>query len=121
MDGFLIGMVITGLCGLLITALGFYMMITGRGSFLIAGFNTMPKEQKEKYDSNAMSKFIGRIVLVPVGILTVLFALGLTFGVRGSEIIPWLLWFTIIAYTVIVTVISIFAVIYFNTGNRFRK
>lgn len=118
MEGFLVGMIITGVFGLLFSVLGFYMMFTGRGSFLIAGYNTMSKEEKEKFDSKALSKFIGKCIIMPTGLLTILFAIGLTYGVRHNIT---LLWTTIIAYCVIVTGLCIFAVIYLNTGNRFRR
>ena len=118
MSGSIIGMLITGVFGLLFTLLGIYMALTGRGSHLIAGYNTMSKADKGKYDSKALSKFIGKTVLIPVGLSTVLFAVGLTFGATHSNL---LMWITIIAYCLIVTGLSIFAVIYCNTGNRFRK
>ena len=117
MDGFAIGMIITGAVGVLCVVFGFYML-SGRGSFLIAGYNTMPKEEKEKYDIKGLCKFIGRKILIPVGLLTVFFAVGLTIGVQDNNTV---LWFTIIAYTIIVLALSVFAVVYLNTGNRFRK
>ncbi|MEK6266410.1 MAG: DUF3784 domain-containing protein [Clostridium sp.] len=34
------------------------MLLCGKGSFLIAGYNTMPKEEKDKYNSVKLSKFL---------------------------------------------------------------
>ena len=34
------------------------VFINGKGSFLIAGYNTMPPEEKEKYDEVALCKFM---------------------------------------------------------------
>ena len=39
--GGVVGVALTGLLGLILAALGIYMMFTGRGSFLIAGYNTI--------------------------------------------------------------------------------
>jgi len=117
MDGFVIGMIITGLCSLLFTVLGIYMMLTGRGSFLIAGYNTMSKKEKGKYDNVSLCKFIGKFIIL-IGISTILFAIGLTAGAMYSVL---LLWITIILYFIIVMGFSLFVVIYCNTGNRFRK
>ena len=82
------------------------VLLRGRGAGLIAGYNTMSEEEKAKYDAPAMCRFVGKILL-PIGILTpfVLFGKG---------------WFAL-AYGVIVAGLSAFAVIYANTGNRFRK
>ena len=117
MNALVISMIITGLCGLLFTALGIYMMLTGRGSFLIAGYNTMSKKEKEKYNSVDLCKFIGKFIII-IGVSTILFAIGLIVGAMYSGL---LLWITIILYFVIVIGFSIFAVVYCNTGNRFRK
>ena len=118
MTGFFIGMIITGALGLLLTVLGLYMVLTGKGSLLIAGYNTMPEDEREKYDNTALSKFIGKAIITPLGILTVLFALGASFGFKYNIS---LFWVAVIIYSVIVTGLSIFAVIYLNTGNRFKK
>ena len=85
------------------------VLLSGRGSFLIAGYNTSSKKEKEKYDSRALSKFTGKILLIIT--LSVPMALGDMFGM------PWLT----ILFVVIVTVVTLFAVIYLHTGNRFKK
>lgn len=117
MDGFTIGMIITGVTGLFLAILGIYMMITGHGSFLVAGYNTMSKEEKEKYDDKALCRFVGKF-LIMVGLITVLFAIGITLGAKYSVS---LLWITIIAYSIVVTAGSLIVAIFLNTGNRFRK
>ncbi len=37
------------------------VLSSGRGSFLIAGFNMMPEEEQQKYDEIALCKFMGKI------------------------------------------------------------
>jgi uncharacterized membrane protein YedE/YeeE len=84
------------------------MFLKGRGSMLIAGYNTMPKNKREQYDAKALCKFIGKIIL-PIGILS------LFLGV--SSIYPWFPW----VYGGVILGLCVFAVIYLNTGNRYKK
>ena len=98
-----------------ILVIGFFVILgiilsIGKGSFLIAGFNTMSKEEKEKYDSISLSKFMGKFMFIiaicitlfllsDIFMLEILFNMGLT-----------LFWISLI-----------FVIIYANTGNRFKK
>ena len=100
---------ITSVTGLLLLIMG-SIMLSGRGAFLIAGYNTMSKSEKEKYDAAALCKFIGKIILA-MGVTTPLIAIGAIYN------ISWL----IVFYTVITLGLSAFAVAYCNTGNRFKK
>lgn len=86
------------------------ILLTGRGADMIAGYNTLPKTEKDKYDSVALCKFVGKIVL-PIGVLTPLVAVGEMLDM------PLLIYGKI----AIILGMVIFAVIYVNTGNRFRK
>jgi len=100
-------LIITGALGVLIIVLAI-ILLTGRGSNLVAGFNTMPKDEKTKYDAKALSKFIGKILL-PIGILIPL---------SGKESIAgWYAW----VFVAVTLGLCVFAVIYANTGNRFKK
>jgi hypothetical protein len=117
MDGFLMGMVITGLTGLLFTVLGVYMTITGRGAKLIAGYNTMAKDEQKKYDIVALCKFIGKYIVV-IGLSTMLLAFGMTFSINYSSF-PVLI--ITIVYCILVAGGGAFVAIYCNTGNRFRN
>ncbi|WP_234447108.1 DUF3784 domain-containing protein [Virgibacillus salexigens] len=38
------------------------ILINGKGSSLIAGYNTMPPEEKEKYDTVSLCKFMGKMM-----------------------------------------------------------
>lgn len=99
---------ITGALGLIITALAL-LLLSGRGAFLIAGFNTLPKSEQAKFDSQALSRFMGRLLL-PIGLLMPAVALG------GILSLSWIG----LVYTVLVVGLVVFAVIYANTGKRFR-
>lgn len=102
-------LIITSIIGLLFTVMAL-VLLTGRGAFLIAGYNTASKKEKEKYDSKALCRFMGKILL-PIGIFTPLVAIG------GIYEIDWMN----TLYTFGVIALSIFAVIYANTGNWFKK
>ena len=71
------------------------MLSLGKWSFLIAGFNTMTKEEKSKYDVMSLCKF----TLSDIFMMKILFNIG----------------------TVILIVSIIFTIIYANTGNRFER
>jgi ABC-type Na+ efflux pump permease subunit len=101
-------LIITGVlsAGLIAAAI---VLLTGRGSWLIAGFNTMTKEEKEQYDKRALCKFMGKILL-PIGMLTPLPVLS------GILDMSWLG----IVFPLSIFVLVIFAAIYANTGDRFK-
>ena len=82
----------------------------GKGSFLIAGYNTSSKEEKEKINEKALCKFMGKAMF------------GIAFSVFLwvlSDIlsIEWLFTCGLILFFAIL----IFILIYANTGNHFRK
>lgn len=82
----------------------------GKWSFLIAGFNTMTKEEKEKYDVISLCKFWGKCMF--------LFAFCITLFLL-SELWEMKILFNI-GFTLIFA-ITLFMLVYSNTGNRFKK
>jgi hypothetical protein len=82
----------------------------GKGSFLIAGFNTMSQKQKEEYDVVSLCKFMGKYMFI-ISFCITLFALSDTFGMKVIFNVGLVLFLTS----------TIFIVIYLNTGNRFKK
>ncbi|WP_077324745.1 DUF3784 domain-containing protein [Virgibacillus siamensis] len=83
---------------------------SGKASFLIAGFNTMSEEEKEKYDQIALSKFMGKMMFALSFSLMIL-VLSETLENR------WLL----IVGPVLFIVIFVFMLIYTNSWERFKK
>lgn len=86
------------------------MFSMGKGAFLIAGYNTMSEEEKGKYDTIALCKFMGKMM----------FAL-------SFSMIFWILsdllqanWLFIVGLVLFFGIV-LFLVIYANTGNRFKK
>ncbi|MGY4796273.1 DUF3784 domain-containing protein [Lysinibacillus fusiformis] len=82
----------------------------GKGAFLLAGFNTMAQEEKERYDERALAKFMGKMMY------------GYCFCVLLwilNEILhtQWLFNVGLVLFVAL----TIFLLIYVNTGNRFKK
>ena len=83
---------------------------TGRGVDLVAGYNTMPKDEKEKINKEALCKYMSRLMFILAGCWAVL-------GV-GVEIEKmWLFW---CGFGLFIAV-TIFFAIFLNTGNRLDK
>lgn len=82
----------------------------GKGTFLIAGFNTMSQEDKKQYDEKALAKFMGKMMYrycfcVLLWILDEIFHTQWLFSVG----------------LVLFVALTIFLMVYVNTGNRFKK
>ena len=82
----------------------------GKGAFLIAGYNTAGLEEKKKYDEKALCRFVGKLMTALAGCCAGI-ALGTALDCMA------LVWCGIILQILLVFA----AVIYANTGNRFRK
>lgn len=85
-------------------------LVNGKGSFLIAGYNTMSAEEKEKYDKTELLKFIGKMMFV-LAFSMILWVLSEVYG------IDWLF----VAGLILFIFITLFMVIYVNLGQKFRK
>lgn len=86
------------------------VLINGKGAYLIAGYNTMSREEKAKYDTVALCKFMGKMM----------FALSISmvfWAVSEAYEITRLFYFGLVLF--IATVI--FMLIYINKGSRFLK
>lgn len=86
-------------------------LLRGKAAWLIAGYNTMNQEEKTHWDGPALAKFVGKILLA-LGLATLPYGVGI-FYFR----LQWLTW----VYLAFTGGLSVFAVIYCNTGNRFKK
>ncbi|OZS76699.1 hypothetical protein CF394_15320 [Tetzosporium hominis] len=87
-----------------------YFLSQGKGAFLIAGYNTMSKKEKAKYDELALCKFMSK-VLYGISFSMVLLSLS-----EWLEM-PILMWIGIAFMTGLI----VFTLVYSNTGNRFRN
>lgn len=100
------------LTGLFLAGLG-GVIRSGRASWLIAGYNTTSKEEKEMYDERALSKAVGNLLFILGGIYILISIAGFL-NLPNFRLIMTL-------GMVLFFVITIAAVIYMNTGNRFKK
>ena len=105
----IVACIIIGILMLSLIALS-VVLLMGKGARLIAGYNTLSIEEKAKYDSAALCKFLGKYLL-SVALLMPAIPSG------GLFQINWLA-AVFIAYVLISAIIVIS---YCNTGNRFKK
>ncbi|MEK4197971.1 DUF3784 domain-containing protein [Cytobacillus sp. FSL K6-0265] len=91
------------------TVLGVFLFY-GKGTFLIAGFNTLPKKEKAKYDQQALSKFYGKTLLA----LSVSMILWLVSDILQNNLL-------LIIGLILFTGIIIFSLVYSRFGDRFKK
>ena len=82
----------------------------GKGAFLIAGYNTMSKAKKARYDKNALCRFMGKLMFA-LAACWIPVALGTALG------LGWLYGAGIAAYLLVIGG----GLIYANTGHRFQK
>ncbi len=83
---------------------------SGKGANLIAGYNTAPKAERDKYDQKALCKFVGKL----------LFALAGSWGVIAlSEMFQMMafLWIGLVLFFAVIVA----GIVYMNTGKRFQK
>ena len=101
----LIGGVICLVMGLIIQS--------GKANSMIAGYNNLSEEDKAKWDPAALSRFVGRVILIlPAGILLIACIPILL------DVYPIIFLF---ASWILYLVIMVGGVIYLNAGNRFKR
>ena len=86
------------------------IFLNGKGAFLIAGYNTTSKAEKQKTDEKKLCSFMGKMMFILAGCWLV---------IASSEIFKamWLLWVGLCLFFVV----CVGAVIYMNSGNRFKR
>lgn len=97
---------------------GFLLLLIGliirifKTSGLIAGYNTASREEKEKYNEEELTRFVGNMLIVSAAILLIAGFLSIT------GIIPK---YMAAASWVLFSLVLVGGVIYMNTGGRFKK
>ena len=82
----------------------------GKVAWLISGYNTSSKEEKEKYDVEALCQGVGHFLFALAGTLLIPAAGGLL-NAEWAVHTGWILF-------VLATIVFL---IYANTGNRYKK
>lgn len=102
-------LIVHGFVIALLLALG-VVFRRGKGAFLIAGYNTAPKAEKETVNEKKLCRYTGNLMFVLAGCWSV---------AALSEIFQmlWLLWLGYILFFIAV----IAGIICINTGNRLKK
>lgn len=72
------------------------ILMSGKGGFLIAGYNTAPKEQKRKYDEKKLSRIYGIGMLIIALCVSLVYAMGEEKAEVLSRVMPVILIVTII-------------------------
>ncbi len=62
------------------------LIFSGKGNFLIAGYNTLDKEEKDKYNIKTLGKVVGG----GLGIITIITALIMLFNAELPSRLSWL-------------------------------
>lgn len=89
------------------------ILSTGKANFLIAGYNTSSKEEQEKYDGKALSKYMAKLCFV-LGIIMLAVPLSDVLNIGSFNVVFW-------GSNVAFIVVIIGSIIYMNTGNKFQK
>ena len=84
-------LIIMGLCAVVLFILGLFMK-KGKGLMLLAGYNTMPKAERDKIDKSVLSKIAGNLML----------RLALAFALLGVTIYLGLTWATIVVLVIVI-------------------
>lgn len=77
------------------------VLLSGKGSFLIAGYNTASKETKQKYDAKKLCRVVGG----GIGVCTIILAVAVFYEFEGF-VIPWLM---PIAFLAVIAVVAVLA------------
>ena len=86
------------------------ILLSGRGAWLIAGYNTMPPEEKARYDQKALCRTMGKLLLTMAACVA-LATVG--YGLDRS----WLVW----CGFGLLTVVMIGGAVYVNITDSVKK
>lgn len=82
-------------------------------TWLISGYNTASKQEKQRYDIRKLCKYMGNFIFILAGIFFVMATTSVLIS-QYSERITWI-GFGVLAVTVVC------GIVYLNTGNRVKK
>lgn len=98
---------IMGICAVLSLILGLFIR-SGKGLMLIAGYNTTPKEERDKIDKKELSKVAGNLIL----------RLALVFALLGITLYFNIIWATAALFIIILIDTCVTAVKLSRKGTR---
>ncbi|WP_418992239.1 DUF3784 domain-containing protein [Alistipes sp.] len=86
------------------------LFLTGHGAGLIAGYNTLPEKERERYDKRALCRFMGKFMFYAAACVALIGADDLLPG-KGLAL----------AGGIWLTIGVVFMLVYANTKGRFLK
>lgn len=78
------------------------ILLSGKGSFLVAGYNTASQAQKARYNKQKLSRVMG----IGLGLITILVAVFAALQENAPDYLLWLLPIAIIVIVIVMTVLS---------------
>jgi|SRR5699024_242344 len=85
-------------------------LINGKGTNLLAGYNTMSKEKKERYDNTAVAKLLGKVAYA-LAFSNLLWLIGDIYHIK---------WLVITGLSLLIIIIVSF-IIYFKKSDNLKK
>ncbi|WP_320163050.1 DUF3784 domain-containing protein [uncultured Trichococcus sp.] len=82
-------------------------------TWLISGYNTAPREEKQKYDIEKLCKYMGNFIFVLASIFFVMAITSLLFNKNVDTI-------TRFGFGVLI-IVTVSGIVYLNTNNRVKK
>ena len=86
------------------------LFLCGKGIFFVAGYNTLPREKKEAYDEKRLLSFMAKMMFT----LALCWCPALLGAILDQTFLLWI-------GVTLLGIMVLFAVIYTNTGDRFKK
>lgn len=86
------------------------LFLTGHGAGLIAGYNTMPKEERERYDKRALCRFMAKFMFYAAACVALI----------GADVL-WPGKGLALAGGIWLVIGGVFMLVYANTKGRFLK
>ncbi len=78
------------------------ILFAGKGSFLIAGYNTMNRKKKQKYNEKRLCRVVG----AGMGILAIIIGVATFYRFKLPSSISWIIPWGIIGTIIIVTILA---------------
>lgn len=103
------GLVVSVVIFAVFLILGF-LLRSGRGASLIAGYNTAPPEQQKKINVKSLTRLVGNLLIGISGLVLVV-------GVAATFGAAWLA----IAGVVAAIIAMVWAIVYANTNKKFKN
>ena len=85
----------------------------GKASWLVSGYNTASREEKEKYDEVKLCNHVGNLTFA-FGAIFLLMSMGVAISPLDSDTISMIGWAAFV-------LTAIGGLVYINTGNRIKK